>query len=228
MSRNQIINSNSVQSQFALLVRDKESLHKQSTNADNERRHEESQLQNLRYLQSTLSEKIRVAHANLGVQSKKKQMLNTEMKRLKKVLEDDRNAIEELVVRVEQLEEQNIERKFQFVKEMDGLNEELADALRMYEEKGLEKMLKSVGSCHAIEHFLSEKIQQDNLPQDQHWNSIYHSISDVVGRLEQNIQNLDNNKRNYVSLCEKAQQLRQKVETKHSKVISNISNQSNF
>ena len=96
MFRDQVINSNSVQSQFASLLREKENLQKQSINANNERRHEESKLQHYRSIQSTLSEKIRIAHATLGVKSKKKQMLNVESQRLRKVLQDDKDAIEKL------------------------------------------------------------------------------------------------------------------------------------
>ena len=84
-------------------------------------------------------------------------MLNAEIQRLKKVLQDDRNVIEELVVKVEKVESENIARKCQFVREMDGLNDELADALRMYEEKGIEKTLKNISCCRVIEQFLRDK-----------------------------------------------------------------------
>jgi len=218
MSRNHIINPNSVQSQFALLLRDKDNLHKQSTNAENERRYEESKLQNLRSVHSSLSEKIRFAHANLGVQSKKKQMLNTEILRLKKVLKDDRSSIENLTSKVEKLERENIEKKYQFVKEMDGLNDELADALRMYEEKGLETVLKNIGSCRVVEQFLREKMQHPDFAQDQYWNTIFHSISNAIDRLEQKMKYQESEKEKYSSLCEKAQQLSRIVETKYSKV----------
>lgn len=221
-TRDQIINPNSVQSQFASLVRDKENLQKQSTNANNERRHEESKLLHYRSIQSTLSEKIRIAHTTLGVKSKKKQMLNAESQRLRKVLQDDRDAIEKLAVKVEKVESENIVKKFQFVKEMDGLNDDLADALRMYEEKGIEKTLKNISSCRFIEQFLRDKLQQPDLEQNQYWNEVLLSISNVIDRFEKNLQNLNNEKARCSSLRAKAEELRLEVEAKYSKSLGRV------
>ena len=219
MSRNQIINATSVQSQFASLLRDKDNLQKQASNADRERYFEESKLQNLHSLQSTLSEKIRIAHTNLGVQAKKKQMLNTEMKRLSKVLEDDRKTIEALTVKIGKVERENIERKFQFVKEMDGLNVEMEDALRMYEESGLENILKSVNSCRYIERFLCDKLQQTDFVCEEHWKSIFNSISDAIRRLEANVKHLEKERGKQATIQKEAQDLRKTAQTRHSKVI---------
>lgn len=215
---NQVINPNSVQTQFAALVRDKENLLKQSTNADNERRQEETKLQNLRSMQNALSEKIRIAHSTLGVQSKKKQILNQEIQRLKKVLQDDRNEIEALAEKVKSIERENIERKFQFVKEMDGLNDDLTDSLRMYEEKGIENALKSVDSCTVIEHFLQEKLQQCQFAQNREWTEAHLSIGNATRRLKSRYKDLESERKKYSSLCDEGQVLRRKVEIKHSKV----------
>ena len=224
MSRDQVINSNSVQSQFASLLREKENLQKQSTNANNERRHEESKLQHYRSIQSTLSEKIRIAHATLGVKSKKKQMLNVESQRLRKVLQDDKDAIEKLAEKVEKAESENIAKKFQFVKEMDGLNDELTDALRMYEEKGIEKTLRNISSCRVVEQFLRDKLQQPDLEQNQYWSELLLSIGNVVDRFEKNLQVFNSEQAKCLSLREKAQELRREVEAKYSKVNSILTN----
>ena len=224
MSRDQVINSNSVQSQFASLLREKENLQKQSTNANNERRHEESKLQHYRSIQSTLSEKIRIAHATLGVKSKKKQMLNVESQRLRKVLQDDKDAIEKLAEKVEKAESENIAKKFQFVKEMDGLNDELTDALRMYEEKGIEKTLRNISSCRVVEQFLRDKLQQPDLEQNQYWSELLLYIGNVVDRFEKNLQVFNSEQAKCLSLREKAQELRREVEAKYSKVNSILTN----
>ena len=217
-SRNQIINPNSVQSQFAALVRDKENLQKQSTSAENERSLEESKLQNLRLVQSTLSEKIRIAHANLGIEAKKKQMLTDETMRLKKVLEEDRIAIEDLTNTVKNVEGTIVEKKFQFVKEMDGLNDELADALRLYEERSIERSLKSMRSCQAVQKYLLQKLQQQSLVTDQSWKSAFHSIDRAVVMIEKNKKDLEKEKTSFSQLNEKAKEMREHVERKHSKV----------
>lgn len=220
-NRNQIVNPNSVQSQFAALVRDKENLQKQSTSAENERRLEESKLQNLRAVQSTLSEKVRIAHANLGIEAKKKQMLTDETMRLKKVLEDDRIAIEDMTNKVKNVEGTIVEKKFQFVKEMDGLNDELADALRMYEERSIERSLGSMKSCQAVQKYLLEKLQQQNLAGDQSWKNIFHSIDQAVVKLETNQKDLEKEKTSFLQLNEKSKEMRERVEKKHSKVRIN-------
>ena len=220
MNRNEIVNPNSVQSQFAVLVRNKESLQKETISAENERRLEESKLQNLRSMQSTLSEKIRIAHANLGLEAKKKQMLNKEASRLKKVLKDDRVAIENLTDKVKSVEGDIIETKFQFVKEMDGLNEELADALRMYEERALLKALKRLVCCQSVKKYLLEKLQQSSLATDQCWENRYHSISSAVSTFENNMKQLERQKEYFRGLDGKVKEMRKQVESKHSKVSS--------
>ena len=222
MSRDQIVNPNSVQSQFASLVRDKENLLKQSTNADNERRQEESRLQHFRSLQTSLSEKIRIANATLGVQSTKKQMLKTEIQRLNKVLQEDRNTIEKVAIDVGRVESENLQKKFQFVSEMDRLNDELTDALRMYEEKGIERALASIESCKSIQHFLREKMLLSELPTLEHsqeWNGISLAMDNAIKALENSHKRLQSEKYKYSSFCDQAKAMRRHVEMKHSKVI---------
>jgi len=62
----QIIDSNSVQSQFLSLTKTKDKLRNNATAADLERKKEESIISNLRSTESNLNEKIRVANAQLG------------------------------------------------------------------------------------------------------------------------------------------------------------------
>ena len=161
---------------------------------------------------------MRIAHATLGVQSKKKQMLRSEIQRLQSVLTNDRTSMEDVTVKIQMMESEHIEKKFQFVKEMDGLNDELEDALRMYEEKGIEKALLNMESCRVIEHFLRAKLQHSDFGNNQHWKDLNFSIHNVISDFEKNLQSLDNGKGRFTTLTDDAKELRGEVEKKYSKV----------
>lgn len=136
-----VVDQNSVQSQFTALERDREVLRNATNAAERDRRHEEETLRNLRATESALADKLRVAHAALGTETKKRQLLREEEARLRKVLEDDRRAIVELTRQLEGLEEEDRARKAAFVKEMDALNDELESELRQYEERKWMKII---------------------------------------------------------------------------------------
>lgn len=90
---------------------------------------------NLRESHASITEKIRVAHALLGTETNKRQLLHLEEGRLRKLLGDDRAAIVELAGKLEGFDAEEKARKVQFMKEMHTLNDELESSLTQYEEK---------------------------------------------------------------------------------------------
>jgi hypothetical protein len=88
-----VVESESVQSQFAALTRDRDRLRWEVESADRQRRQQESFLTELRILQTSLSTKLQTAHASLGVFEKKKALLETERVRLVQLLKKtERNS----------------------------------------------------------------------------------------------------------------------------------------
>jgi len=105
-------------------------------------------------------ERIRIASSNNGVEEKKRETLMNEVKRLEETLKDDQKGLKELSLEVEQLQKKEIQIKYQFVKEMEAVNDEMADALRRCEECNLENIL-TLENCHVIQQFLEEKVNVD-------------------------------------------------------------------
>ena len=90
-SSSRVVESDSVQSQFAALTRDRDRLRWEVESADRQRRQQESLLAELRTLQTSLSTKLQTAHASLGVFEKKKA---TERVRLVQLLKKDREQLQ--------------------------------------------------------------------------------------------------------------------------------------
>jgi chromosome segregation ATPase len=136
-----VIDPNSVQSQFQSLTRERDALRHEATVADRNRRGEEEAFAKFRSMEADLTEKLRVAHAILGAETKKRQLLRGEEARLKRVMDTDRSAILELSNTLKDLQDEDRARKLVFIREMDSLNDELDSSLRQHEEWGLMKLV---------------------------------------------------------------------------------------
>ena len=110
-----IVNPGSVQSQFASIAQDKDTLRKKIASADRDRRIEEAKIQKLRAVESSLNEKIRVAHTKLGTETKKREILKQEEARLKKMLSNDRAAIGDFADQMKSIVIEEREKKEIFV-----------------------------------------------------------------------------------------------------------------
>ena len=183
-----VVDPHSVQAQFAQLSKDNEELRNAAIGAERERRREELLLQGLRQTQTVLNEKIRAAHAVLGTENKKRQLLRNEETKLKKVMEQDYQNIQTLHEKLITLEKNDRKRKEQFVKEMDRLNDDLHQTLQQYEEQTLVRLI-SHDSCQLIQELLKKRLDDSNIEMnDSHHHHDNHN-SWLTNKLD--VQNIE-------------------------------------
>ena len=128
------VESESVQSQFAALTRDRDRLRWEAEAADRQRRQQESLLEELRGLQSNISQKLQTAHASLGVFEKKKALLEIERARLSQLLSKEREELQASQGMLQELTETQHLVKQSFLQKMHEWNDELESLLHQKEE----------------------------------------------------------------------------------------------
>jgi chromosome segregation ATPase len=133
-SSSRVVESESVQSQFAALTRDRDRLRWEVESSDRQRRQQESFLAELRILQTSLSTKLQTAHASLGVFEKKKDLLESERVRLVQVLKKDREELQASQGTLAELTEAHALSKQSFLNDMHEWNDELESILHQKEE----------------------------------------------------------------------------------------------
>ena len=150
-------------------------------------------------------------------------MLVNSLVRLKRVLEQDGGLLKATALEVNGLEKEDLERKFGFVKVMDGLNDELGDALRRFEECGLESLL-SVAVCGVVETFVLDKLQafdhqnhngdhaHAHGEQREQWEQVLNLIRDAAERLNNASTVYAQDKETHDAIANKAFELRNSVQ----------------
>jgi chromosome segregation ATPase len=124
-----LVQTNSVQSQFAALSRDRDSFRHAMEAAERDRRMAESQLQYLKATTLDLQREIRSAQEELGTVSRKQHLVKQEQARLQRVLELERKALEDCARHANSMIEQEVQRKSAYCSQLDPLNDNLADVL---------------------------------------------------------------------------------------------------
>jgi chromosome segregation ATPase len=140
-SSSRVVESDSVQSQFAALTRDRDRLRWEVESADRQRRQQEAVLAELRTLQTSLSTKLQTAHASLGVFEKKKALLETERVRLVQLLKKDRDQLQASQETLQELTETQRLSKQSFLQEMHEWNDELESLLHQKEEQEWKRLV---------------------------------------------------------------------------------------
>ena len=150
---------NSVQTQFAVLKKDTDAYRNAANAADRDRRREEEQLRVLQSSRIRLEEDIRVAHTELGTETRKKKILDDERKRLKDTMETDRQAIIKITSELKGIDADEKRQKINFVKEMESLNNELEFLLSQCENQKTLRLLDAETMNWMIETKLSQKVR---------------------------------------------------------------------
>lgn len=99
-----VVDNNSIQSQFTQLTRERDDLRHECSVAERELQREIEQVTQLRQKQTRLADEIRVAHAAVGEVSKKRKMVLDEMKNLEVTMDGDKAKAADITARIEQLE----------------------------------------------------------------------------------------------------------------------------
>jgi hypothetical protein len=199
-------------------------LQQQIRQADADRLVETQTIARIRQAQQNLMERIRIASSNNGVEEKKRETLKNEVKRLEETLKDDKKELKQLSLEVDQLKKKEMESKYQFVKEMEAINDEMADALRRCEECNLENIL-TLESCRVMEEYLLQKMNiYDNDDHDHYrhqepavaaWKERVVQIGALVKSLEECHEKCQREKATQSLLLQTASDLRNTVQQKN-------------
>eukprot|EP00979_Chaetoceros_neogracilis_P007096 scaffold1480_cov250-Chaetoceros_neogracile.AAC.3 len=219
----QVINPNSVQSQFKALASHKTKLDSQIHQANAERLAETQKFNAIRASHLHIMERVRVASSNVGVEEKKRQVFSKEVGRLESNLKEDQNALKSASLGVEKMQQSQTQSKYQFVKEMEKVNEEMGDALRRFEECGLEALL-NVDTCLILQQFLENKVnsQHQGTTNDidkSYWVEVLHKISFLVERFGGLTVMREEEKGKHVELFDKAVGFRNAVRQQNNEAL---------
>jgi chromosome segregation ATPase len=144
-----LVQTNSVQSQFVALSRDRDNFRHAMEAAERDRRMAESQLQQLKSTTLDLQREIRSAQEELGTVSRKQHLVKQEQARLQRVLELERKALEDCARHANSMVEQEVQRKKAYCSQLEPLNDNLADVLDR-EAGSRFSMLLNVESVEAV------------------------------------------------------------------------------
>lgn len=130
-----------ITAQFNLLIRERDEYNKVAAQAERERRREEQVLSGHRSSAQQVADQLRVAQAEDGEGTRRLQNLKDAKDRLERQIEGDRAEMMKLTNELRGAEEEEKRQKWKFVREMEGLNDEL-DGLLSKEES--EKTLRLI------------------------------------------------------------------------------------
>lgn len=148
-----VINPNSVQSQFQSLADQKTQLEAQIRQANADRLTETQKCNRIRSSMQHLSERIRVASSNSGVQEKKRTMLQQQVKQLNTNLQNDYQQLTSSSRELDALKQKEMELKKQYVHEMDLVNKDMMDALSKFQDSTLVSKIDAETALVIQQHF---------------------------------------------------------------------------
>lgn len=144
--------------QFNHLLKEKDSFNAATAAAERERRREEQILSGHRTAAQQIAEQLNVAKSNDGETSRKLQNLRESKLRLSKQIEVDRAEIVKVTNELRGKESEEKKQKWKFVKEMEGINDELDDLLCKAED---EKTLRLI-DADTVQWLLETKMSMMN------------------------------------------------------------------
>jgi hypothetical protein len=147
--QNSLVQANSVQSQFTALTNDRDKFQREKETAERDHRQTQERLQHFKREHIDLLTKIRTAQEESGNLSRKQSMLNHEQARLGRVMECERNGLEDCAVHTKNLAKKEEDLTKLYCTELGTLNDETADLLQRQINKRTIKLL-SVESVEAV------------------------------------------------------------------------------
>jgi flagellar biosynthesis chaperone FliJ len=142
-----LIQSNSIQHQFATLSNDRDRFRKEKEQAEVSLLQVQSEYQALKKEQDELTRKNFHAKAELGEYSKKLDMLKEEAKRTARNLDNDSKAVESCTSHLKSLESNKVDRERKFVANLNPVTLEIA----IFLQKRLEKKIEARISVQTVE-----------------------------------------------------------------------------
>jgi len=173
-----VVESQSVQSQFSALTRDRDRLRWDVEAADRKRRQQEGLLGELRNLQSSLSQQLQTAHASLGAFQKQKTLLENEKVRLSTMLDKEREELQASQNKLQLLVETNKHSKESYLQEMHEWNEELEQLLTQAEEKEWKRLIstETMDMIPSVDLTDAKKLWQEALEKKVSEEEVYKAL----------------------------------------------------
>lgn len=140
-SSSSLVQSNSVQLQFAALSRDRDEFRHEMEAAERERLLVETQVQNLKSTQTSFVNETSSLQEELGGLTRTLSMLRQEQSRLARVLENERRALENCARHTTSLIQQEVKKKEAYNAEIGPFNEELGATLEQEAAYDFHKLL---------------------------------------------------------------------------------------
>ena len=128
-----VVETQTVQSQFVLLTRARDGFRQEMEVCERERRRHEAAVATLRQVGLRLQQDITKAHAVLGTNTKKKQLLTAESQRLQTQLRQERAMLQDCQNQLQSLLDRCTKEKQGFCQEMDRLNQDTEQVLQQRE-----------------------------------------------------------------------------------------------
>lgn len=158
-----LIQSNSIQQQFATLANDRDKFRQEKQQAENALVHVQAEYQTLKKDQDDLIVKNLHVQAELGTYTKKLAMLREEEKRVQKSLENDTKAVENCTNHLKSLESNKQDKEKKFVAYLNPVTVEIAIFLQKRIEKKVEAGITVETVSSVLLPFLQTK-QEDGSP----------------------------------------------------------------
>lgn len=214
MNRTSLVQTNSVQSQFLALTRDRDALRIAIETTDRDRRTVEKQLQELHEAHRTLTEQVREAHGNMSCFNGKRALLNEEYTRLNRQLERERQTLEGSLKQVGKAEDELKTKRRAYCQEMKGLSENLEQLLRQFESSRLQALVSSetVKRLKEVWQQKREKVADAE--------KIEARLDDAIGLLQEAIEKLNKEVISNKKLKQQVEAVRQQILSKGEASVS--------
>jgi hypothetical protein len=159
---NTLIGTSSNVEHFEQLSRERDALLQSAKQADREREHALARLQELRATQKMLSNHVHVAQETLGVVHRENTMWKNEQARLQQVFQQERKEIQQCVDEGNELRAGETQRKRDFCKKTETLNDELGDLLMQQEDIRSQKMITVESVPVLLEYFQTITVESED------------------------------------------------------------------
>lgn len=156
-----------ISKEFNNLLNEKEAFNAAAATAERERRREEQILSGHRSAAQQVSDQLRVAQSESGEVARKLQNLRESKVRLARQIEADRMEIVKVTNELKGKESDDKKQKWNFVKEMEGINDELYDLLAREEEEKTMRLIDVDTVQWLIETKLASMMNQEGM--DEHY-----------------------------------------------------------
>ncbi|KAG7364832.1 hypothetical protein IV203_038035 [Nitzschia inconspicua] len=176
-----LIQSNSIQQQFASLSNDRDKFRKEKDQAELALARIQAEYQTLKKDHDDLIMKNLRAKAELGTYTKKLDMLKEEEKRIARNLENDTKAVENCTNHLKALESRKEEKEKKFVAYLNPVTVEIAIFLQKRVEKKVEERITVETVSSVMLPFLRAK-QQEGCPELQ--NGLF-GLEDSIDKLKE-------------------------------------------